>query len=416
MNERLLQFIWQHQYFNRDSLKTCSGQAVQIIFQGTANTNQGPDFLEARIVIDHVQLAGSVELHLQTSDWHSHGHTGDKHYSNVILHVVWQHNATDGDGVLELKGRVAHSLLNRYEELMQQENQIPCNHFIHSVPELVWSSWKERMMSERLFQKAERARLLLQNTNRHWEEMFWQLIVRNFGTPLNSEAFEAIAKSLPVSVLAKHKNQIHQLEALLLGQAGLLETDFTDSYAVMLQKEYRYLKKKLGLKAIYQPLNFLRMRPSGFPTVRLAQMAMLVHQSNHLFSKMIEAKSLDIIRQMLNVTANDFWNTHYTLQEASGYKKKTTGKIFINNLLINTILPVLFLYADEHNNYQIKQQVLEWLQLLPKEDNQITRMWENANAPHKNAFDSQALLFLKANYCDTRKCLSCAIGNAVLKR
>jgi Protein of unknown function (DUF2851) len=416
MNERLLQFIWQHQYFNKENLRSCSGEALQIIYQGTINTNQGPDFSNARILVDNIQLAGSAELHIHTSDWKAHGHTGDVHYNNVVLHVVWEHDGSDGKGVLELKGRVASSLLSRYSKLMQQEEQIPCSHFLESVPELVWSSWKERLLAERMQQKTEYIQLLLQKTNRHWEEVFWQLLARNFGMPLNSDALEAVAHSIPVAMLAKHKNQIHQLEALLLGQAGLLEETCTDAYVVMLQKEYRYLKKKHGLQLIHQPLHFLRMRPSNFPTVRLAQLAMLVHQSSHLFSKVMEASSYKQIREMFDVTANDFWNTHYTLAEPSPFKSKKLGAVMVDTILINTIIPLMFVYAEAHNEISIQHKAIEWLQQLPKENNKITRLWQEAQAPHSNAFDSQALLFLKKQYCDVKLCLKCAVGNSILKK
>jgi hypothetical protein len=415
MNERLLQFIWQHQYFNKDQLQTNKGESLQILFPGNYNTNQGPDFLNARITIDDLKLAGSAELHVRTTDWQEHGHTGDVHYNNVILHVVWEHNGTNDETVLELKGRVANSLLSRYTELMQQQEQIPCAHFLQQIPDLVWMSWKERLLMERLQQKTNHIYELLQQTNRHWEEVFWRLLSRNFGITLNSDALEAVAGSIPVSILAKHKNQIHQLEAMLLGQAGLLETTFDDAYAVMLQKEYRYLKKKHALPTIHQPLNFLRTRPSNFPTVRLAQLAMLVHQSSHLFSKIIETANIASLKKLMNVTANDFWNTHYTLQEPSPFKPKKLGATMVENIIINTIVPMLFVYAAEHHSPPLQQKAINWLQQLSKESNRITRLWEEAGAPHSNAFDSQALLYLKKQYCDVKKCLSCAVGNTILK-
>jgi hypothetical protein len=416
MNERLLQFIWQHQYFNKDQLCTNKGEHLQILFPGSYNTNQGPDFSNARIIIDSIQLAGTAELHLRTSDWEAHGHTGDEHYKNVILHVVWEHDGDDHDSVLELKSRVASTLISKYSALMQQQEQIPCAHFLQSIPELVWLSWKERLIAERLQQKTNLIHKMLQQTNRHWEEVFWRLLARNFGTPLNSDALEAVAQSVPVSLLAKHKNQIHQLEAMLLGQAGLLEAEFTDAYAVMLQKEYRYLKKKHGLQLIHQPLHFLRMRPSHFPTLRLVQLAMLVHQSSHLFSKVMEAKNVNEIKAMFNITANDFWNTHYTLHETSPSKKKKLGASMTDSILINTIIPMLFVYAAEQDAPTVQQKAISWLQHLPKENNRITKLWEAAQAPHTNAFDSQALLFLKKQYCDVKRCLSCAVGNTILKR
>ncbi|RXK59004.1 DUF2851 family protein [Lacibacter luteus] len=418
MNEHLLQYIWQHLYFNKEELLTVQNETLQIIFQGSRNTNQGPDFLEAKVNINAVTWVGNIELHIKTSDWIKHGHTGDMHYNNVVLHVVYENDlAIDNNlPVLELKNRISKNLLGYYKQLMEQNSFVPCSNQLQQVNELVWQSWKERMIAERLQQKSNLIQQLLQQSNRHWEETFWQLVARNFGAPLNADAFELVAKTLPVTLLAKHKNQIHQLEALLLGQAGLLNTDFSEDYPVMLQKEYRFLQTKHKLQPITRPLQFLRMRPSNFPTVRLAQLAMLIQQSSHLFSKVINARTIEQLRSMFTVTANDFWHYHYTLNEAGSFRKKNVGDVMVNNLLINTVIPLLFVYAQEQHNRALKEKVLQWLQQLPKEKNSITAKWEAVDVVHQSAFDSQVLLFLKKNYCDAKHCLQCAIGNSLLKK
>ncbi len=417
MNERLLQFIWQHLYFNKEQLVTEDGQLLQIIFQGSINTNQGPDFLNAKLKIGDVLWAGHVELHLKTSDWNKHGHENDEQYNSVILHVVWQHDtiAQQRFPLLALNSRVASSLLEKYGELMQQNKFIPCENQVASVREIVWLSWKERMVAERFQQRSKKIEELLVTTKHHWEDVFWQLIARNFGLPLNADLFEAIAQSISVIILAKHKNQIQQVEALLLGQAGLLNDEFDDHYPQMLAKEYQFLKKKYKLEPVPQKPVFLRMRPSNFPTIRLAQMAMLIHHSSHLFSKIIEAKELSEIKKMLQLTANDFWHTHYTLTDASAFKKKQLGTMMLENILINTIIPVLFAYGSYHKKEQIKQKAIQWLQQLPKEKNVITKKWEEVGVAHQSAFDSQALLHLKKNYCTQKNCIGCAVGNSIQK-
>ena len=418
MNERLLQFIWQHLYFNREQLTTQNGQSLQIIYQGSLNSNQGPDFLHAKILINNIIWAGNVELHIKTSDWKKHGHTNDEHYNNIILHVVWEHDEHEQQNipVLELKNRISASLLQRYYELMQQHTFIPCEQQLQLVSDLVWSSWKERMIAERLYEKNEKINQLLKATNQHWEETFWQMLARNFGITVNADAFESIAKTIPVTILAKYKNQIHQLEALLLGQAGLLNEKFTEDYPIMLQKEYLFLQKKHQLQPSKQLLSFLRMRPGNFPSIRLAQLAMLIHQSSHLFSKIVEAEDFNNIKQLLAVTANDYWHYHYMINEPTGFRKKQLGNMMIENIIINTIIPVLFAYAQHHNNENLKQKAIQWLQQLPKEKNNITQKWEAAGITHQTAFDSQALLYLKKNYCNKKLCLNCAIGNSILKK
>ncbi len=418
MNEHLLQFIWQHLYFNRENLKTVSNEPVTIKAQGLLNTNQGPDFLHATINVNNVTWVGNVELHLKTSDWVRHGHTNDPHYQNIILHVVYEYDQTDVNGipVLELKDRISTSLLQRYEQFMLQDNFIPCAKQAKDVNEIVWSSWKERMIAERLQQKSEHIITILNNTKQHWEETFWQFLARSFGTPLNADAFEAVAQTIPVTLLAKHKKQIHQVEAMLMGQAGLLNGKFTEDYPVMLQQEYRFLQKKYQLKPVGHLLHFLRMRPSNFPSIRLAQLAMLIYQSSHLFSKVLEAKSIYAIRTMFAVTANDYWHYHYLLNEPASFRKKQLGKTMVDNLLINCVIPVLFVYAAEHNDEPAKEKAVEWLQQLKKEQNSITQQWEAIGVTHQSAFDSQALLYLKKNYCDAKQCLHCAVGNSLLKK
>ncbi|RYF82055.1 MAG: DUF2851 family protein, partial [Chitinophagaceae bacterium] len=252
-------------------------------------------------------------------------------------------------------------------------------------------------------------------SSNHWEEVFWWLLARNFGAKLNSEAFEAIARSIPINVLAKHKHSIHQLEALLLGQANLLKGEFDDEYPKLLQREFNFLRKKYNLHPSSIPVVFLRMRPSNFPTIRLAQLAMLIHQTSHLFSKILDTKSLAEIRSLLEVPANDFWHYHYTFNQASSFKKKTLGAEMANNILINTVVPVLFAYGVFHNYDTCKEKAIDWLGQLPAEHNSITDGFVKSGLINKCAYDSQALIELKNEYCNDKRCLDCSVGNYLLR-
>jgi hypothetical protein len=292
---------------------------------------------------------------------------------------------------------------------------VPCEKILSQVKEIVWASWKQRLLIERLQRKSKTVVEYLGQNNQHWEETFWWMLAKNFGIKVNVETFEAMAKSIPVNILAKHKNQIHQLEALLLGQCGLLENVFSESYPLMLQREYRFLKNKYALKPIHMPVHFLRMRPGNFPTLRIAQLAMLVQQSSHLFSKIKEVQSISDLKKMLAVTANDYWNEHYVFDEPSASKKKLLGMQMIENIIINTIVPVLFAYGHLRGETATKEKAIKWLDELPLEKNNITVQWAEAGASNKNAFDSQSLIELKTQYCDQRRCLECAIGNSLMK-
>lgn len=415
-----MQFIWQFQYFNKSGLATTDGSPLQIIIAGQYNTNQGPDFLNAKIKIDNTIWAGSVEIHINSSDWTRHHHDYDKNYDNVILHVVWEHDKLmEGKSlrfpVLELKSCVSKILLSRYESLMNASSFIPCEKMITEVKSITWHSWKDRLLAERLSRKSMIASVMLQKNKQHWEETFWWLLARNFGTKVNADAFEAIAVSLPVTILAKHKSQIHQLEALLLGQAGLLNEKFKDEYPVLLQKEYQFLKEKYSLKPIKLPVHFLRMRPGNFPTIRLAQLAALIKESAHLFSKIKEAETVVDVKKMFDVTANDYWLYHYKFDKAAAYRKKDLGSSMIENIIINTICPLIFAYGNFYKDEKQKAKAMKWLEKLSPENNAITNGFVKLGIENKNAFDSQTLIELKNEYCNKKFCLSCSVGNAILK-
>lgn len=417
MTERLLQFIWRFQYFDQHELTTSDGEMLKIIHPGIFNTNQGPDFLDAKIKQGKTTWAGNIELHVKTSDWKLHKHDGDKNYQNIILHVVWENDADNDSSfpVLEIQGRVSGMLLKRYDEWMNTSSFIPCEKIIDQVPAITWASWKERLLVERLQQKSQMILDFLRENNNHWEVTFWWLLARNFGATVNSASFEAIARSLPLNILAKHKNQVHQTEALLFGQASLLAGSFSEDYPKLLNKEYAFLQKKYKLVPVKIPLHFLRMRPSNFPTIRLAQLAMLIHHSLHLFSKIKEAVTLKQIRSLLDVTANDYWHYHYLFDEPGAFKEKHLGTQMINNILINTIVPILFSYGHFHKEEVYKERVMTWLEQMDKEKNVITNGFTALGIPNKNAFDSQALIQLKKLYCNNKRCLDCAVGNKLLK-
>jgi Protein of unknown function (DUF2851) len=417
MTERLLQYIWQFQYFNYGDLRTEEGELLQVIHPGTFNTNQGPDFSDAKIKINNTTWAGSIELHIKTSDWKNHKHSSDQNYKNVILHVVWQQDVHLNlpCSSLVLQDKVPKVLLAKYDELMNTGHFIACEKHIQQINSLSWQSWKERLLIERL-QMRTAAILEYQQINKnHWEETFWWLLARNFGAKLNSDAFEKVAQSVSVNILAKHKGQIHQVEALLFGQAGLLQVNFNEDYPKLLQKEYHFLKKKYNLQKVEASMIFLRMRPSNFPTVRLAQLAMLVHNSLHLFSKIKESNNVKDIKQLLQVIANDYWHYHYVFDETSAFKKKKLGEEMTDNILINTVVPVLFAYGHYHGENMYKDKALQWLEDIKAEKNSITKGFSSLHVENKTAFDSQALIQLKNEYCSKKRCLDCSIGNKFIR-
>jgi hypothetical protein len=416
MTERLLHFIWQFQYFNAQELLTVKGENVQIISPGMYNLNQGPDFSAARIRIGETTWAGTAELHLKSSDWHKHHHENDPHYDNVILHVVWEHDHHVNDiPVIELKNRISKILLQRYQDLMDTQSFIPCEKSIGNINPLILRQWRDRLLVERLMRKTAYIPSFLEQTNHHWDEVYWWILARNFGLPVNADLFERLAKTISVKLIANQRQQIHQLEALLFGQVGILNKNFEEAYPQLLQQEYRHLKRKYGLEALTQPLSFLRMRPGNFPSIRLAQLAMLLTKNGHLFSSIRDVTSLQELRQVFHITANDYWHYHYRFDEPTTFLEKQIGSSMCDSLLLNAVIPVVFTYGVYQADQAIKDRALEWMEHIRAESNSVTRGFVRLGVQNKNACDSQTLIEMKNEYCNKRRCLDCAVGNSILK-
>ncbi len=405
------------QYFNRGSLVTADGEPVEIISQGIVNINQGPDFSDARIRIGTTTWAGTVELHLHTSGWDQHGHGNDRNFQNVILHVVWENDLPEHPlPLLELKERVPKFLLQRYEELMRASFFIPCEKMIGQTDPLILDHWMEHLLEQRLSRKAESICTMLDQCRHNWQELYWWLLARNFGHSVNADAFEAVARTLSIKLISKHAGQIQQLEALLLGQAGLLNGNYLESYPTMLQKEYQFLKNKYGLNPVMQPVHFLRMRPANFPTIRLAQLAMLLHSNGHLLEYIKEEEGVLKLRKLFDITANDYWLTHYLFDRPSDHREKNIGNSMITNILVNTAVPFIYAYGYYHRNETYKLRAMQWLKETGAETNSLVTGFAQAGIRIGDAAGSQALIELKTQYCNARRCLDCSIGNAILDK
>lgn len=422
MRESLLHFLWRTRRFDARNLSTFDGQALEILHPGEYNTDAGPDFFNARIRIGDTIWAGNVEMHIRASEWLLHRHDEDRAYDNVILHVVMSVDKLielpSGERLpaLEMRDRIPPKLMESYQRLESEQAWIPCQGFFRQVPEIIRLNWLDRLLVERLEQKTTYIAETLHTTENHWEETFYRLLARNFGLKVNAEPFEMLARSIPLLILAKHKNKLFQLEALLFGQAGFLEGVFEDDYPKALAKEYRHLRVKYDLTPLSaKQWKFLRLRPANFPTVRLAQFAVLVHQSEHLFSQMLEAETLRELENLFDVEAGEYWQKHYLFDKNAVHQPKLLGRDFVHLLLINTIMPCMFHYGKMKQLPDYQDKALRLMEALPAESNVLLDGWANLGIKARNAYQSQALLHLKTRYCDAKRCLECAVGNAILK-
>ena len=407
-----------------NSLVSTDGEAIQIISTGLQNTNAGPDFQDAKVRIGDTLWVGNAEVHLSSSEWKQHGHQNDGAYNNVILHVVCRddepvyHQHGIKVPTLILNGRVPEELYAKYQRLISGQKQfIPCEASIGSIDGLIMQNWLTRVLIERLQKRSIDLTKVLEVNRGDWEETFYQFLAANFGFKINALPFELLAKSLPQSVLGKHKNNVMQIEALIFGQAGFLTNDLKDEYPLALRKEYTFLQKKFNLKPIEKHLwKFLRLRPLNFPTIRLAQFAALVAGSNHLFSKVLDTKGPENFYKLCeNIQVNAYWDTHYQFDRPSVNLPKPLGKTSVNVLLLNTLCLILFAYGNHHQQERYVNRALQLLDVLPVEKNSIIDNFTLLGIKVKTAYESQALLELKNSYCDHKKCLQCGVGIKILK-
>ena len=400
-----------------NNLQTIEGEAVEVVTTGYRNTDSGPDFLEAKIQIGDKLWAGHVEIHVKSSDWNRHGHQSDKAYKNVILHVVYENDAKANDlPTLELKGHFEETLFSQYQAFISSKNWIPCEKSIDRVPVFTRLSWLDRMAIERLESKSESVTKILNANQFDWEDALYKLLMRYFGLKVNNEAFETLANILPFKTLLKHADNILQVEAMLMGCAGFLEDDFTEDYPLMLKREFAVMKAKFNLLTMpAERWKFMRMRPSNFPTIRLAQMAQLIHKNGCLFSKIREAENVAEVKALLDVAASEYWETHYRFEVLTESKPKHLGETTADVLIINAVIPLLFTYGKLHKDETYCDTAMRFLEETEAEDNAIIRHFAQCGIEAENAMQTQALLNLFNLYCKRKRCLECRIGNVLMK-
>lgn len=419
MTEDFLHFLWKHKLFEQKRYFTNMGDEVQIVSTGEYNKDSGPDFKHAKVRINNTLWAGNVEVHKTASDWLKHGHVTDKTYDSVILHVVLksdvQIKSSEGRIIPAIELQYNTSYEENYKRLLQSQLWVPCAEEIGQIERFHIVQWLTKLAVERLEERAADIIEHLENSNYHWEEVFYRFLARNFGFKVNALPFEMLARSLPLSVLAKHKNNLHQLEALFFGQSGLLTETEGDGYVDSLRNEYKFLQKKYQLKPIEGHIwKFARLRPFNFPTVRIAQFVSLIHKSSGLFSKIIEAPNVESLLVLFQASPSSYWNNHFRFQMNSPVKTKSITKETTELIILNTIVPFLFVYGKNKNLPLINEKALTFMEELKPENNAIIENWLRLGIEPHNAFETQALIQLKNRYCTYRRCLECAVGNRII--
>lgn len=422
MKEDFLHFVWQYQYFEHQDLRISTGEKLQIIDVGKANTNAGADFEQVKIQIGDTLWQGDAEIHIHSSDWKKHQHQYNARYNQVVLHIVWQEDERtyrpDGTPMptLVLENKVKSDIFHKYKYLQVNKAEIACEKLIGEASSL----YKTMMLDKALVQRLEQKALVLKEvwlaTEKNWEETTYQLLAKNFGFKVNSSQFLRLSQLTPLKYLLKHADQILQIEALLFGQAGFLEQTFTEPYPQNLQREYTFLKAKYNLQGMRaSEWNFLRLRPANFPTIRIAQFAQMLVKNINLFSVFLYAEKYKTLEKILQVGVSEYWQKHYSFGKEVQKAASKLGKNSVANIVINTICPLLVLYAQENKKQELIDKAIGFLEQIPAEKNNITEKWEKIGLRVTNAADSQALIEQFSYYCTSKKCLNCSVGISILR-
>lgn len=428
--EQLLHYCWKHKLFPLEGLQTTDGQPVEVIDPGLHNLNAGSDFFNAKVKIDGTLWVGNVEIHDKSSDWFAHGHEKDPHYNNTILHVAGliDCNVRTQSGITppQVQLSVPDQVRRNYDDLIKTDTYPPCYKIIPSLSRLTVHSWMSALEAERLERKTKDIRWRAEHCDGSWESAYFVTMARNYGFGINSEPMEQWAFAMPLTVVAHHRDDLFQIEALFMGQAGLLNPEsiperhrdaaIADDYFQKMRREYQFLAHKYSLSPIDHRLwRFLRLRPQNFPHIRISQLANLYYQNKTDLSRLAEAETLDAAKEMLATQVTPYWQTHYAFGCESAKNEKHLSASSVNLLLINTVVPMLFAYGRHRQDDKLCDRAFDFLESLRAEDNTIVRTWREVGLTVDNAGDSQALIQLKKVYCDRRDCLRCRIGYEYLK-
>ena len=428
--EQLIHYVWKHKLFPLTGLKTTDGQEVEVIDTGLHNHNAGPDFFNAKVKIGGTLWVGNVEIHDRASDWFLHRHDHDPNYNNVILHVAESIDVDvktrRGDYPPQMRLQVPTAVREHYEELLTTDEYPACYRIIPTLSKLMIHSWMSALQTERLEQKTEAIAQRVKDCDGSWEAAYFVTLARNYGFGINGDAFETWAKLIPLQSVAHHRDNLMQIEALFLGQAGLLDIAaiperyqqqaLNDSYFTELKSEYQYLAHKFGLQAMdANQWRFLRLRPQNFPHIRIAQLAHLYYEQRAGLSLLLECESVKQVRELLATQVTHYWETHYVFGEKSAKSEKKLSAASLNLQIINTVAPILFAYGKHKNSEKYCERAFDFLETLKAEENHIVRMWKEVGLMVETAGDSQALIQLKKEYCDRKDCLRCRIGYEYLK-
>ncbi len=418
--EALLQYIWQHKLWLSEDMVTNDGRRVRVIDPGLLNTDSGPDFFNAKVEIDGHTWVGNVEIHVRASDWRRHHHDTDPAYDSVVLHVVEKDDApvyrSNGELIPQVALQISHRFNESYDRLVNATVELPCAARLNEVPRLTVTEWIEALAFERLHSKVDRVRDLYDRYHGSWEDICYVMLARTLGFGINNDAFERLARATPLRLLHKHSDSILQVEALLFGQAGLLNGAYDDdAYYRQLTREYAFLANKFSLHPIEGTAwRLFRSRPQNFPFRRIALLAQFVHGGFNLMNDIVEASDTKALRKLFDIELSGYWTTHYSFSKPSPSAGRALTGSSVDIVLINTVAPLYYARGEMTDDYSMTDRAIALLEDIRPERNSIVAMFQNAGIKCDDALTSQALIQLRRNYCEARKCIYCRLGHRLL--
>ena len=406
---------WAALRFERTSLQTTQGLPIRILSVGTHNHDQGPDFLNAEVELDGVQMRGHIELHLRSQDWYAHGHQHDANYNPVILHVVME---TDGRPVLRADQTPIPELCLQHRiagpGIIASRTAVPCSPIARKHLPNDTITWLEDLGRARLRAKSQHFENMLKKTHFDWSQLLWQEIAKTMGGPINGESFAELAATIQWRLVRKYTFSEEALEAIIFGGAGMLKGRHMDAYHQALSVQWEYLKAKHKIPQKYLPFKLHRMRPSGMPVARLAQLVKLAQ----IFAPISQLLEPEIINRFSNmkIEGNPYWKGKLEFGGNGGKGKFELGQDLRNRIIANVLVPLSTVYQSLHAEASPKNEPYAVLLQLPPECNRVTRKFSSIGLKARNILQSQGLLALEKGFCKKSQCLQCLIGKRILSQ
>lgn len=419
MNDAFIKFVWQYGRFDKKNLCTQTGEPIEIISAGTPNPKSGPDFTGATLRIGKDLWKGGIVVQVDGGDWYSRQHDFNANYSNVILSVSFR-NVLPASNIggrqiptLELNGKIPAEFIDFYNDLMKSRSVLSCQESFNGFDKLTLIALRDRLITERLEIRSGEIFRILDDVEWDWDMAFYKLLIRYYGDGIATVNFKELSRMLNYEVLLENKQSIFSCEAMIFGQAGLLDGEFKDSYPKILQDQFNDLRMVYDLE-VMDPEAWNNSTPAAGPKVAqiLAQLAWMINNEELAFQHFLEAA--EPARMVRHVRHSFYWDDHIGFDQPVNGERPAPVNDPSQRLMINVITPAIYAYGKAMGVPDICLHTLDILHEMEPEVNRKTALLSSINLPIRSAADSQAGGHLMNSYCINKLCLSCPVGRLIM--